>query len=497
MQQASPAKPIPTLFESSREGASGVSLPQANVVCAPWQPQLPLRQRLARLPQTSQLEVMRHFVQLSQRNMGIDSTFYPLGSCTMKFNPKVCDTYGALDGLTTLHPEAPDHQSQGTLKVIHTLQTWLADITGFSAVSLQPAAGAQGELVGMMMIKAHFAHTGQTQRTEVIIPDSAHGTNPASAMMCGFKVVELRSGPDGLVDVAKLASLLSDKTAAVMLTNPNTLGLFEKDILEITRLVHAAGGLMYYDGANLNAVMGQAKPAAMGFDVMHINTHKTFATPHGGGGPGCGPVAVGDTLAPYLPTPLVAFHPDQPKGYQYRLATATDCPLSIGRVKTFFGNVEMMIRSWTYIAAYGYEGLSQVSQDAVLNANYLKEHLKDHYHLAYNQVCKHEFVLTSLKQKTTDERLTTMALAKRLMDYGYHPPTVYFPLIVYEALMIEPTDTESKPTLDAFIEAMRAIATECVTAPDIVATAPHTTVVGKVDEVAAARNLNVNFYANL
>ncbi|MBY0403875.1 MAG: aminomethyl-transferring glycine dehydrogenase subunit GcvPB, partial [Cyanobacteria bacterium] len=318
-------------------------------------------------------------------------------------------------------------------------------------------------------------------------PDSAHGTNPASAAMCGFKVVELRSPQNGLVDVEKLKGLLSEKTAAVMLTNPNTVGLFESNILEITRLVHEAGGLMYYDGANLNAVMGQAKPALMGFDVMHINTHKTFATPHGGGGPGSGPVAVNTKLAPFLPSPMVDFD-----GVRYFLNDAM--PDSIGKVKSFYGNFEMMVRAFTYISAYGAEGLAQVSQDAVLNANYLKEKLKDAYQVAYDQVCKHEFILTSQKQKVTDDHINTMAIAKRMMDYGYHPPTVYFPLIVYEAMMIEPTETESKATLDKFVEAMLSIAKECQDTPELVLNAPHTTPVKKVDEVWAARNPDLNYF---
>lgn len=480
----------PPIFEQSMPGTMGVSLPPVGVLERPVGELIPerfLRKQAPRLPEVSQLEAVRHFVRLSQLNHAIDTAFYPLGSCTMKYNPKVCDYFGALEGMTQLHPMTPEHLSQGTLKLIYTLQQFLADITGFDRVTLQPAAGAQGELVGMMMVKAYFEKRGETQRTEVIIPDSAHGTNPASAAMCGFKVVELRSAQNGLVDVEKLKKLLSEKTAALMLTNPSTLGLFEADILEITRLVHEAGGLMYYDGANLNAVMGQAKPAMMGFDVMHINTHKTFATPHGGGGPGSGPVAVNQTLAPFLPVPVVAFD-----GEQYSLDY--DLPDSIGKVKAFYGNFEMMARAFVYILAYGGDGLAQVTKDAVLNANYLKERLKVAYHVPYDQVCKHEFVMTSLNQKATDEHLNTMAIAKRMMDYGYHPPTVYFPLIVYECMMLEPTETESKRTLDQFVEAMLAIAEECKTNPDVVLNAPHTTPVSKVDEVMAARNPDLNYF---
>jgi glycine dehydrogenase subunit 2 len=480
----------PSIFEMSRPGASGLSLPGVAVEERPLESFIPpemLREEPPRLPEMAQLDAVRHFLRLSQLNHCIDKEFYPLGSCTMKYNPKVCDYYGMLDGLTRLHPMTPDHLSQGALKITHTLQQYLADITGFDAVSLQPAAGAQGELVGIMMVKAHFEHLKQPQRTEVIVPDSAHGTNPASAAMCGFKVVEIKSTSGGLVDLAQLKAALSDKTAAVMLTNPSTVGLFERDILEITRLVHEAGGLMYYDGANLNAVLGQAKPALMGFDVMHINTHKTFATPHGGGGPGCGPVAVNKTLLPYLPVPFVDFN-----GKDYFLSE--DRPLSIGKVKAFYGNFEMIARALTYILAYGGEGLAQVSRDAVLNANYLKACLKEDYHVAFDQVCKHEFILTNAKQKQFDPHLNTMAIVKRLMDYGYHPPTVYFPLIVPEAMMFEPTETESKETLDQFVAAMKAIAEECRTQPDLVLSAPYTTPVSKVDEVGAARNPDLNYF---
>jgi glycine dehydrogenase subunit 2 len=445
-----------------------------------------IREEAPRLPEVSQLDTVRHFLRLSQLNHCIDKEFYPLGSCTMKYNPKVCDYYGMLDGLTRLHPMTPDSLSQGTLKIIYTLQQYLADITGFDAVSLQSAAGAQGELVGMMMVKAHFKHLGQLQRTEVIVPDSAHGTNPASAAMCGFKVVEIKS-TKGHIDLERLKKALSEKTAAVMLTNPSTVGLFERDILQITQLVHEAGALMYYDGANLNAVMGQAKPGEMGFDVMHINTHKTFATPHGGGGPGCGPVAVNKTLAPYLPVPLADFD-----GKKYFLNN--NCPLSVGKVKAFYGNFEMIARALTYIRAYGSEGLAQVSKDAVLNANYLKVCLQDDYQVAFDQICKHEFILTNAKQKVYHAHLNTMAIVKRLMDYGYHPPTVYFPLIVQEAMMIEPTETECKATLDQFIQAMKTIAEECRTQPELVLNAPYTTPVSKVDEVGAARNPDLNYF---
>ncbi|MDX2085897.1 MAG: aminomethyl-transferring glycine dehydrogenase subunit GcvPB [Candidatus Melainabacteria bacterium] len=484
----------PLIFEASSPGHQGVSLPASGVPERPLQALLPqawLRKKPAQLPEVSQLETVRHFTRLSQLNHCIDTGFYPLGSCTMKYNPKVCDTYNQLEGFTALHPMAPEHLCQGTLGLMYRLQHCLMDITGFDAVTLQPAAGAQGELVGMMMVQSYFRQKNDTARTEVIIPDSAHGTNPASAGMCGFDVKELRSDPKtGRVDLEKLAKLLSHKTAALMLTNPSTLGLFESDILTISQLVHDAGGLMYYDGANLNAVMGQARPADMGFDVMHINTHKTFATPHGGGGPGSGPVAVNRRLEAFLPSPIVTFD-----GIRYGLDW--DRPHSIGQVKAFYGNVEMMVRAYAYILAHGASGLAQVSEDAVLNANYLRARLSQAYHVPYNTVCKHEFILDSSRQHAQHEKINTMTLAKRLMDFGFHPPTVYFPLIVHEAMMIEPTETESKATLDRFVEAMLTIAEECQQQPERVIQAPHTTPVSRVDEVVAAKKLDLNYFLTL
>jgi len=407
----------------------------------------------------------------------------------MKYNPKVCDVVGQTAKFTQLHPETPDICAQGTLGLLHRLQEYLKDLTGFSAVTLQPAAGAHGELTGMMMIRAWHQKQGNTQRTEVLIPDSAHGTNPATAAMCGFKVVEVPSGLDGLVDLNALKASLSDKTAAIMLTNPNTLGLFEENILEITRLVHDAGGLCYYDGANLNAVMGQVRIADMGFDVMHINTHKTFATPHGGGGPGSGPVLVNDTLAPFLPVPVIVRHGDN-------YALDWNLPDTIGKVKLFWGNTEILLRAWAYMACYGLDGLRAVSDAAVLNANYIKTKLSPLYFVPYSQRCMHEFVMTSARQHEVNDHINTMALAKRLMDCGIHPPTVYFPLIVPEAMMIEPTETESLQTLDEFIAAMTRINQECTMDPDAILSAPHNTPVVKVDEVRAARQLDVNFFAN-
>ncbi|MGE0199721.1 MAG: aminomethyl-transferring glycine dehydrogenase subunit GcvPB [Candidatus Melainabacteria bacterium] len=479
-----------SIFDKSRPGAEGVSLPVSGVQSDWSLPDSLVRSQAPRLPEIAQLDAVRHFVRLSQLNHAIDKDFYPLGSCTMKYNPKICDVYGVLDGLTQLHPRTPASYAQGALAVMVTLQQYLADITGFDAVTLQPAAGAHGELVGMMMVRAYFESLGDTGRTEVLVPDSAHGTNPATAVMCGFDVVEIPSGADGLIDLEALRSAVGPKTAALMLTNPSTLGLFETDILAVTELVHQAGGLMYYDGANLNAVMGQAQPARMGFDVMHINTHKTFATPHGGGGPGSGPVAVTTKLAPFLPKPMAA----------YDEATETyywdwDRPQSIGKVKAFWGNFEMMVRALTYILAYGAEGLTQVSRDAVMNANYLRAQLRGDYHVAFDRLCKHEFILTNQKQDAPDRHINSMAIVKRLMDYGFHPPTVYFPLMVREAMMIEPTETESKATLDRFVDAMRTIARECRETPEVVINAPHTTPIRKVDEVLAARKPDLNYYA--
>lgn len=489
-----PAPLEDSIFDKTSPGTWGVSLPameQTEQVESHWQTFIPegfRRKTNAKLPEVAQLDAVRHFVRLSQLNHAIDTGFYPLGSCTMKYNPKVCDYYYSQDGLTTLHPMTPESQSQGALRLVYDLQNLLCDVTGFDAFSIQPAAGAQGELVGMMMVKAYFEERNELeQRTDVIVPDAAHGTNPATAAMCGFNVVEIKSGTDGCVDLDALKAALSDKTAAIMLTNPNTLGLFEKDILTISQWVHEVGGLLYYDGANLNAVMGHAKPAEMGFDVMHINTHKTFATPHGGGGPGCGPVGVGETLKPFLPKPVAAF---DGKRYYWDV----ERPLSIGRVKTFNGNFEMMARSVMYILAYGALGLKQVSTDAVLNANYVRHQLEGTYDIQFNGLCKHEFVMNSKHQHAADERINTLTIAKRMMDYGIHPMTVYFPLVAKEAMMIEPTETESKETLDRFIEVMKAIDEECRNNPELVINAPHTMPIKKVDEVSAARKPNLNFY---
>jgi glycine dehydrogenase subunit 2 len=487
----------PCVFELSTPGHRGLALPTANTtsnIPTNLQDLLPgvtLRSTAPRLPELAQLDVVRHFIRLSQLNHAIDKGFYPLGSCTMKYNPKIADRVSNLANFAQLHPEAPAHLAQGTLAVMGQLQAYIAGLTGFDAVTLQPAAGAQGELVGMLMIKAALAAKGQGHRKQVLIPDSAHGTNPASAQMCGFEVVEIKSGPDGRVPLEAVKAACGPNTAGLMLTNPNTLGLFETEIIDIAAVVHNAGGYMYYDGANFNALVGRVPPRLMGFDVMHINTHKTFATPHGGGGPGCGPVACVAELAPFLPYPLVQHLPNG----TYALEQAPR-PTSIGRVKGFNGNVDMMVRALVYLMTYGVEGLAQVSGDAVLNANYIKQSLSSAYDIPYEGVCKHEFVMTPAHQKVHYPDMTTMALVKRLMDFGIHPPTVYFPLIVHEAIMIEPTETESKATLDHFIAVMRNIADTCQNAPAVIMEAPHTTPVRKINETQANRQPNLNYWLN-
>ncbi len=441
-----------------------------------------LRNEKIDLPIISEQEVVRHFTNLSKKNFALDSGFYPLGSCTMKYNPKINEWAATLDGFANIHPHQSDESIQGALALMYTLQRQLCAITGMDAISLQPEAGAHGELTGMMVIKAYFNSKG-IKKTKVLVPDSAHGTNPASAKMCGFEVVEVKSTDKGLVDMNELKRLLDDEVAALMLTNPNTLGLFEKNISEISKLVHDAGGLLYYDGANLNAVMGISNPAIMGFDVVHLNLHKTFSTPHGCGGPGAGPIGVVKKLEDFLPVPVVKF---KDKKY-YR---DYDIKNTIGKVSSFWGNFGVLVRAYTYITMMG-KDLKQASIDAVLNANYLKQKLSDCYKIAIDEICAHEFVLTNELQKAFG--VSTLQLAKRLIDYGFHPPTIYFPLIVHEAMMIEPTETETKETLDEFIEVMKKIAKEASDSPDFLANAPHNTPVRKVDETYAARNPNLKW----
>ncbi len=432
------------------------------------------------LPEVGELDVVRHFTHLSQTNFGIDSVFYPLGSCTMKYNPKINEDIAHLAGLAHIHPLQPAATVQGALRLMYELQQMLIEITGFSAATLQPAAGAQGELTGMLMMRAYHLARGDSQRRKVLIPDSAHGTNPATAAMCGFYTVSLPTDRNGNVDQARLEAELDDTVVGLMLTNPNTLGLFEQRVLDVTSAVHRAGGLVYGDGANLNAIMGIVKPADTGIDCLHINVHKTFSTPHGGGGPGAGPVVVNAVLEPYLPVPLVVHLADGSYALEY------ERPLSIGRLKSFHGHFGILARGYSYIRMHGADGLREISETAVLNANYLLSLLKECFDLPFDRTCMHEFVLSGRRLKA-EHGIRTLDVAKRLSDFGIHPPTIYFPLIVEEALMIEPTETESKATLDHFATVMRQIADEAERTPDTVSSAPHVQVVGRLDEVTAAR----------
>lgn len=472
------------IFELSTPGRVAFSLPEDHFTGIEVGSYLDvdlLRKEEPNLPEVSEVDVVRHFTALSNRNFGVDSGFYPLGSCTMKYNPKVNEDVSRLPGFAFTHPYQPEETVQGNLKLNYEMEKALAEITGMDRVTLQPAAGAHGELTGLMMIKAFHRHNGDTERVEVIVPDSAHGTNPASAAVLGLKTVQIPSNEHGLVDLEALKKAVSNKTAALMLTNPNTLGLFETEILEMAQIVHQAGGLLYYDGANANAIMGKARPGDMGFDVLHLNLHKTFATPHGGGGPGAGPVGVKAKLVPFLPVPVIDKVDGEEKYYM-----DYNRPESIGKVKACYGNFTVVVKAYAYILAMGATGLRLASEDAVLNANYLKEILKHDYELAHDRVCKHEFVLSGMKQKK--QGASTLDIAKRLIDYKYHPPTIYFPLIVKEAIMIEPTETEGKETLDAFAETMIKIAQEVEEDASMVTAAPVTTVVGRLDEVTAARS---------
>ncbi len=443
-----------------------------------------LRKTPLNLPQLSELETLRHYKELSDKNFCIEKGFYPLGSCTMKYNPKVNELLANLDGFANLHPLQSDEDSLGALELMYKLQNSLKEITGMDAISLQPAAGAHGELSGMMIIKKYFETKGEN-RTKVIIPDSAHGTNPASANMCGFDIVEIKSNEKGQVDVDALKAVLDENVAAIMMTNPNTLGLFEENILEISKLMHQNGSLLYYDGANFNAIMGYTNPKLMGFDVVHINLHKTFSTPHGGGGPGAGPIGVVEKLKDFLPVPVISFD-DEKYSRNYSLKN------SIGKVKSFYGNFGVLVRAYAYILMMG-QNLKTVSEDAVLNANYLKEKLKGAYDLPYDYTCMHEFVLSGERQK--EQGASTLWIAKRLMDENTHPPTVYFPLIVHEAIMIEPTETENKERLDEFVEVMLKIAKEIEQDPQIALNSPQHASVKKIDETLAARNPDLRYKA--
>ena len=478
----------PTLFELSKPGRGSDKVPHPPKDALDRLPAEHRRERVAALPEVNEPDAVRHFVNLSQLNHAVDTGFYPLGSCTMKWNPKVNEWAARLPGFAQLHPMAPDEVAQGTLQLLWELEAALAEISGMRAVSLQPAAGAQGEFTGILMIRAYHQARGESERTEVLVPDSSHGTNPATASMAGFTTITIPSADDGGVDVDAFEAALGPRTAAVMITNPSTLGLFERRIGDLLGRVHEAGALAYMDGANLNAILGRFKPGQAGFDVMHFNVHKTFSTPHGGGGPGAGPVGVGERLLPYLPTPRVLRLDDG----TFRLERPDERTTSIGRLRSFAGNTGVLVRAYAYIRAHGAAGLCEVSEDAVLAANYLKSRLAGTFDLPYDRPCKHEFVASaaSLKARTG---VRTLDVAKRLIDYGFHPPTIYFPLIVDEGMLIEPTETESVETLDAFADALVEIAAEAERDPDMVKTAPHTAPVKRLDEATAARQPNLRW----
>ena len=468
------------IFDLSKEGRQGYSLP-ANK----WQTSLSelpaglLREQEPQLPQVSEQDVVRHYTNLSQMNFGVDSGFYPLGSCTMKYNPKINEEIAAMPAFAGVHPLQPSYTVQGVLRIYKELANALSAITGMAEFTLNPFAGAHGELTGLMIIRQYHMSRGDLKRTRIIVPDSAHGTNPASAAVCGLEIVQVKSKANGLVDVEDLKPLLDDTIAGIMMTNPNTLGLFEKDIKEIAALVHECGGLLYYDGANMNPLMGVVRPGDMGFDVLHLNLHKTFSTPHGGGGPGAGPVGVAEHLVPFLPVPRVV---EDEEGTLY---VEDEGEQACGRISGFMGNFGVLLRAYTYILMLGKQNVRMVGPLAVLGANYIKESLKDCYNLPIDSVCKHEFVFDGLSDQSTG--VTTLDIAKRLLDYGFHAPTIYFPLLFHQSIMIEPTETESKETLDGFIEIMRHIAAEAASDPESLKTAPHTTPVRRLDETTAAR----------
>ncbi len=474
----------PLLCELSVKGRIGFRFPDSDVPSSPLPNEL-LREELP-LPEMYEPDVIRHFTRLSQLNHAIDIGFYPLGSCTMKYNPKINEEVARLPGFSAVHPLQPIETVQGSLALMYELQEWLKEIGDFAGVTLQPAAGAQGELTGVLMIRAYHESRSDEKRTKILIPDSAHGTNPATSAMSGMQVVELKSDDRGNVDLEALRAKCDDTLAGLMLTNPNTLGLFDENVEKVIQMVHEAGGLVYGDGANLNALLGIVRPGELGFDVLHYNLHKTFSTPHGGGGPGSGPVGVSERLVDFLPGPLVGIleEADEENPPLYGFVYP---PKSIGRVKAFHGHFSMMVRAYAYMRMHGKEGLRKISDYAVLNANYLRARLKDHYFIPYDRICMHEFVAEGRWADAPD--IHALDIAKRLMDYGFHPPTNYFPLIVHEALMIEPTETESKQTLDAFADAMIKIAEEARAEPETLKTAPHNTPVGRVDEVRAAKEL--------
>lgn len=467
------------IFEISKEGRVGYKLPEQDTAPTKFEiPENMLNKEELTLPEVSEFDVVRHYTNLSDKNYSVDKGFYPLGSCTMKYNPKINEEMAGLPGFSAVHPLQDESTVQGALEMMYEAGESLAEIAGMDTLTFQPAAGAHGELTGIMLIKAYHEDRGDFKRNKIIIPDSAHGTNPATVIMAGYEVVEIESNEDGRVSMESLKGVLSDEIAGLMLTNPNTLGIFESDIAEIADLVHGVGGLLYYDGANANAILGECRAGDMGFDVVHFNVHKTFSTPHGGGGPGAGPVGVKDILRPYLPVPVI-----EKTGDKYSLNY--DVPKSIGKVKSFYGHFAVALRTYSYLLTMGADGLRRASEIAVLNANYMAKKLNGVYNLPVGDIFKHEFVLSGLKEANG---VTTLDIAKRLLDFGYHPPTVYFPLIIDQAIMIEPTETESKADIDGFIEAMLAIAEEAKTNPDVVKGAPHSTPVKRPDEVLAARS---------
>lgn len=475
------------IFNLSKAERVGYSLPHSSFQNYQIKdlPKTLLRQTDLSLPEADELTVVRHYTNVSNNNFGVDTGFYPLGSCTMKYNPKLNEEIATLPGFTEIHPLQPTKTIQGVLKLYDEEQRILAEITGMSQCTLNPFAGAHGELTGLMVIRTYHARRGDTKRNKIIIPDSAHGTNPASAAVCGMEIVEVKSTPEGTIDVENLKPLLGDDIAGMMMTNPNTLGIFETAIPEIARLVHECGGLMYYDGANLNPMLGVCRPGDMGFDVVHLNLHKTFSTPHGGGGPGAGPVGVRKGLEKYLPNPQVYRKEDGT--YDVRVSNE-----ALGSISSFFGNFGIVVRAYAYLLSLGKENIAMAGKLSVLNANYVKEALKSHYELPIKGLCKHEFVFNGLRDKYSGKHddpahITTLDVAKRLLDYGFHAPTIYFPLLFHEALMIEPTETESKDTLDNFIKAMKNIAEEAKANPVLLKTAPHKTPIKRLDDVKAVK----------
>lgn len=477
------------IFELSRPGRVGYALPE-NKFGIDAMASIPSdlkRTEPLDLPEVSELDTVRHYTNLSTKNFGVDTGFYPLGSCTMKYNPKINEEVAAIPEFAALHPAQPTDTVQGALQLYWNLQRMLAEIAGLEEFTLNPYAGAHGELTGLMVMRSYHISRGDAKRTKVIVPDTAHGTNPASAMVAGLEVVEVKSKPNGSIDVEDLKPLLDDTVAGIMMTNPNTTGMFETEILEIAKLVHQAGGLLYYDGANLNPLLGKVRPGDMGFDIMHINLHKTFSTPHGGGGPGSGPVGVAKHLTQFLPNPRVVKLEDG------TFTVNSDNKESLGSISSFIGNFGVMMKAYAYILSLGKENIKNVGPMATLNANYIKESLKDLYKLPIEGVCKHEFVFDGLADKSTG--VTTLNIAKRLLDYGFHSPTIYFPLLFHEALMIEPTETESRETLDEFIEVMRKVALEATSDPETLKEAPLTTPIRKPDETSAAKNPVLTFKA--